>query len=112
MTTSTAPRIRAVSKFFFEGERKFFIKGATYGPFKPDEKGNTFGKPETVDVDLQMMREIGLNGLRVYHPPPEWFLEKCFAAGMRGLITLPWEKHIEFLRQKKICDEIARIVRT
>ena len=52
MTTPPTSRIRAVSKFFFEGDRKFFIKGATYGPFKPDEKGNTFGKPETVDVDL------------------------------------------------------------
>src|SRR5205807_967005 len=90
MTSSTLPRIRAVSKFFFEGDRKFFIKGATYGPFAPDEKGNTFGRPEQVDVDLRKMREIGLNVLRVYHPPPEWFLEKCFAAGMRVLITLPW----------------------
>src|SRR4029077_6440283 len=94
MTTPKMERGRAVSKFFFEGDQKFFIKGATYGPFKPDEKGNTFGKPETVDVDLRMMREIGLNVLRVYHPPPNWFLEKCFAAGIRVLITLPWEKHI------------------
>ena len=111
MTDPTNQRIRAASKFFFEGDRKFFIKGATYGPFKPDEKGNTFGRPEQVDIDLRMMREIGLNVLRVYHPPPEWFLEKCFAAGMRVLITLPWEKHIEFLRQKKVRDEIARMVR-
>src|SRR3989440_4135315 len=105
-------KIRAVSKFFFEGERKFFIKGATYGPFKPDEKANLFGRPEQVDVDLCMMREIGLNVLRVYHPPPDWFLEKCFAAGMRVLITLPWEKHIEFLRDKKVRNEIVRMVRT
>src|SRR5713101_6051609 len=111
MTDSTNSRIRAVSKFFFEGDRKFFIKGATYGPFKPDAKGNSFGRPEQLDVDLRMMREIGLNLLRVYHPPPEWFLEKCFAAGIRVLITLPWEKHVEFLRQKKVRDDIARKVR-
>src|SRR5436189_2111577 len=111
MSNSPMSRIRVVSKFFFEGDRKFFIKGATYGPFKPDEKGNSFGRPEQVDVDLRMMREIGLNVLRVYHPPPEWFLEKCLAAGMRVLITLPWEKHIEFLRQKKVRDAIARTAR-
>ena len=75
MTRPAIPRVRAVSKFFFEGDRKFFIKGATYGPFKPDEKGNTFGTPERMDVDLRMMRETGLNVLRVYHPPPNWFLE-------------------------------------
>src|SRR5437879_3529920 len=111
MTDSTNSRIRPVSKFFFEGDRKFFIKGATYGPFKPDAKGSSFGRPEQLDVDLRMMREIGLNLLRVYHPPPEWFLEKCFAAGIRVLITLPWEKHVEFLRQKKVRDDIARKVR-
>ena len=104
-------RIRAVSKFFFEGDQKFFIKGATYGPFKPDENGDTFGKPETLDVDLRMMHEIGVNVVRVYHPPPDWFLEKCLAAGIRVLITLPWEKHIEFLRDKKVRDEITRTLR-
>src|SRR5256886_4443035 len=61
MTDSANSRVRAVSKFFFEGDRKFFIKGATYGPLKPDANGNTFGRPEQVDVDLRMMREIGIN---------------------------------------------------
>lgn len=111
MSVSVETRIRTASKFFFEGERKFFIKGATYGPFAPDETGNTYGKPETVDLDLRMMGEIGLNVIRVYHAPPEWFLEKCAAAGMRVLITLPWEKHIEFLRARKVRDEITQLVR-
>ena len=111
MNVSVETRIRTASKFFFEGERKFFIKGATYGPFAPDETGNTYGKPETVDLDLRMMGEIGLNVIRVYHAPPEWFLEKCAAAGMRVLITLPWEKHIEFLRARKVRDEITQLVR-
>src|SRR5437764_13313017 len=31
---------------------------------------------------------------------------------MLVLITLPWEKHIEFLRQRKVRDEIAQLVRT
>jgi O-antigen biosynthesis protein len=46
MTTPVQTRIRTASKFFFEGDRKFFIKGATYGPFKPDENGDQFGRPE------------------------------------------------------------------
>ena len=111
MTNPINTRIRAASKFFFEGDRKFFIKGVTYGPFKPDANGDYFGRPEQLEVDLHLMREIGLNVLRVYHPPPEWFLEKCAAAGMRVLITLAWEKHIEFLRQKKVRDQITRMVR-
>src|ERR1700739_1102569 len=104
-------RIRAVAKFFFEGEQKFFVKGVTYGPFKPDAEGNYFGRPEQVEIDLALMREIGLNLVRVYHPPPRWFLDRCAALGMRVLITLPWAKHIEFLRQKKARDEVTSAVR-
>jgi len=112
MTNPIQTRIRTASKFFFEGDRKFFIKGATYGPFTPDANGDQFGRPEQVEVDVRLMREIGLNVLRVYHAPPDWFLEKCAAAGMRVLITVPWEKHIEFLRVKKVRDQITRMVRT
>src|SRR5205814_1593116 len=82
------------------GEKKFFVKGVTYGPFKPDEHGHYLGRPEQLDVDLAMMREVGLNVVRIYHAPPHWFLDRCAAAGMRVLITLPWAKHIEFLRQR------------
>src|SRR6202043_2385364 len=62
--------------------------------------------------DLRMMREIGVNVVRVYHPPPRWFLDRCLAAGMRVLITLPWQKHIEFLRQRKVRNEITAMVRS
>ncbi|MEP6603809.1 MAG: glycosyltransferase [Spartobacteria bacterium] len=100
------PRIRAVAKFFFEGDRKFFVKGVTYGPFKPDAEGHYLGGPEQVDVDLALMREIGINVVRVYHAPPRWFLDRCAAAGLRVLVTLPWAKHIEFLRERSARDAI------
>jgi len=111
---SANSRIRAVAKFFFEGDRKFFIKGVTYGPFRPDAEGHYLGRPEQVDTDLALMPQIGLNVLRIYHAPPRWFLDRCAAAGMRVLITLPWEKHIEFLRgrsaREKIEDSVRRAV--
>ena len=31
--------IKVRAKFFFEGEKKFFVKGVTYGPFAPDADG-------------------------------------------------------------------------
>src|ERR1700730_2579558 len=112
VSTTVLPRIRAVAKFFFEGEKKFFVKGVTYGPFKPDAEGNYLGRPEQVDVDLALMRQAGLNVVRIYHAPPPWFLERCTNAGMRVLVTLPWEKHIEFLRERSIRKQIAEAVRT
>src|SRR6266513_3766721 len=111
MTQTATSRIRPRAKFFFEGEKKFFVKGVTYGPFKPDADGNYLGRPEQVDVDLAIMRQIGLNIVRIYHAPPRWFLDKCTAAGMRVLVTLPWAKHIEFLRGRSTRKEIAEAIR-
>jgi glycosyltransferase involved in cell wall biosynthesis len=108
---SANSRIRAVAKFFFEGDRKFFVKGVTYGPFKPDAEGHYLGRPEQVAADLALMRQIGLNVLRIYHTPPRWFLDQCAGAGMRVLITLPWEKHIEFLRHRSARQKIEKSVK-
>ena len=110
--SSAPPRIRAVAKFFFEGERKFFLKGVTYGPFAPDAEGFYLGTPGKLQKDLELMRQIGLNVVRIYHSPPRWFLDQCSEANMRVLITLPWEKHIEFLRQRKAREKIEESVRT
>ena len=111
MTQTTNTRIRPAAKFFFEGDRKFFVKGVTYGPFKPDADGNYLGRSEQADVDLVLMRESGLNVVRIYHSPPRWFLDRCAAAGMRVLVTLPWEKHIEFLRERSTRKQIVENVR-
>src|SRR5215468_10325356 len=110
MTKTTNPRIRAVAKFFFEGDRKFFVKGVTYGPFKPDASGNYLGTREQAARDLAQIRESGFNVVRVYHCPPRWFLDACAEAGVRALITLPWAKHIEFLSQRSARNEIIRSV--
>ncbi|HEY4272745.1 MAG TPA: glycosyltransferase [Candidatus Udaeobacter sp.] len=111
MTQTTSTRIRPAAKFFFEGDRKFFVKGVTYGPFKPDVDGNYLGRPEQADADLALMREARLNVVRIYHSPPRWFLDRCAAAGMRVLVTLPWEKHIEFLRERSTRKQIVENVR-
>lgn len=112
MTEKANTRIRAVAKFFFDGDEKFFLKGITYGPFKPDAEGDYLGRPEQFAADLALMQQMGLNVIRIYHVPPRWFLDACAAAGMRMLITLPWAKHVEFLRERKARNEIADAVRS
>ncbi len=108
---ATNSRIRPAAKFFFDGDRKFFVKGVTYGPFKPDANGNYLGRPEQVDIDLALMATAGLNVVRIYHSPPRWFLDRCTVAGIRVLVTLPWEKHIEFLRERSTRRQISENVR-
>ncbi len=90
-------RIRVRAKFFFEGDRKFFIKGVTYGPFAPDAAGDYFGAPGRVREDMALLREMGANLLRVYYVPPRWFMDRCAEAGVRVLISIPWAEHLDFL---------------
>src|SRR4029453_15269319 len=112
MAQTTTSRICPKAKFFFEGEKKFFVKGVTYGPFKPDADGNYVGRPEQLDADLELIRDAGLNVVRIYHSPPRWFLDRCAAAEIRVLVTLPWEKHIEFLRERSTRKQTSENVRT
>ena len=111
MSSTALGPIRAVAKFFFDGERKFFVKGITYGPFKPDAAGDYLGTPEQVQRDLAQMGEVGINLVRIYHQPPLWFLDRCAAAGIRVLVTLPWAKHVEFLRERSSRAAVVESVR-
>lgn len=94
--------VRVRAKFFFEGERKFFVKGVTYGPFAPDASGEYFGAPEQAARDFAMMQEAGINLVRIYYVPPVWFLDLCQKFGLRALISIPWAEHLEFLNDSKI----------
>ncbi len=103
--------VRVRAKFFFEGDKKFFIKGVTYGPFAPDAQGDHFGTPEAVAKDFDMMVEAGVNLVRIYYVPPRWFLDLCASRGIRALISIPWAEHLEFLNNPKIRNEAKKAVR-
>ena len=109
MSQSCPVRVRA--KFFFEGDKKFFIKGVTYGPFAPDSEGEHFGNPEKARADFELMREAGVNLVRIYYVPPRWFLDLCQEFGVRALISIPWAEHLEFLNNRKIRQAAKAAVR-
>ncbi|MGA7883060.1 MAG: hypothetical protein WCD63_19540, partial [Terrimicrobiaceae bacterium] len=99
-------RVRARAKFFFEGDHKFFLKGVTYGTFAPDAEGFYVGPPAKARLDLSMMRDAGVNGVRVYHAPPKWFLDLAIEFGVRVMVTLWWGQNVDFLSSAKRRREI------
>jgi glycosyltransferase involved in cell wall biosynthesis len=112
--TSGKPDLEPVSiraKFFFEGDRKMFVQGVTYGPFAPDANGDFVGDPEKARRDFALVRDMGGNLLRVYHPPPSWFLDLAAEFGLRVLITIPWTQHIEFLNRGSVRRKVVAAVR-
>ena len=103
-------RVVVRSKFFFEGEKKFFVKGVTYAPFAPDAEGYQFGSKEQVAKDLAAIREAGANLVRIYTTPPRWFLDLCLVNGIRVLFSIAWMEHVEFLNDPKVRAAVEKAV--
>src|SRR5438093_1193875 len=106
-----ADRVVVDGKFFRLAGTKFFLKGVTYGPFAPDEHGGTFATPEQTASDFQRIGELHANLLRVYYPPPLWFLDLAHEQGLKVLIDIPWPKHLCFLDAKETQDGAREVVR-
>jgi glycosyltransferase involved in cell wall biosynthesis len=105
------PRLQVRAKFFFEGENKFYLHGVTYGPFRPQTEGGPhLPSPERVAVDFSLMRELGINVLRVYHSPPRWFLDLAQGHRLRVMVTIPWYKRVLFLDDREAVSTIQRNV--
>ena len=105
--TTDLPRLQVKAKFFFEGETKFYLQGVTYGPFRPaTEGGPNLPTPEKVSLDFGLMRELGVNVIRVYHTPPRWFLDLAQNFRMRVMVTIPWHKRVLFLDEAEAVDAI------
>jgi len=104
-------RPRVEGKFLYVGDEKFYVRGVTYGPFRPEEDGCEYHTPDVVDRDFAQMAESGINAVRVYTVPPRWLLDVAQRHGLRVMIGLPWEEHITFLDNRKLAQDIERRVR-
>lgn len=103
------PAVRG--KFLFVGEEKYWIKGVTYGTFKPDEAGDQYPAPAVVERDFALMAENGINTVRTYTPPPRWLLDTAGRHGLRVMVGLAWEQHVTFLDDRKLRRNIMERVR-
>jgi GT2 family glycosyltransferase len=95
---------------FFENDRKFFLKGVTYGPFAPSRPGVPFPEPASAERDFALMAELGVNCFRTFTPPPKWLLDLAASYGLRVIIGIPWAQHISFLDSGRIQAEIRNVV--
>jgi O-antigen biosynthesis protein len=100
-STRGSARVSVDGKFFRLGPRKFHVKGITYGPFAPGADGETFASPAQTARDFKLIRELGANVLRVYYPPPAWFLDLAGEHGLKVFVDVPWPKHLCFLDSRK-----------
>jgi GT2 family glycosyltransferase len=90
-------RPRARGKFLFIGAQKYWVKGVTYGTFRPRANGTDYPSVAQLDSDFAAMADNGINTVRVYTVPPRELLDAAQRHGLRVMVGLPWEQHILFL---------------
>jgi O-antigen biosynthesis protein len=110
ISPSLQGRVVSRSKFFFQKGEKFFIKGVTYGPFRPKDDQIFFPSRDQVRRDLEQMHEAGINTVRLYHVPPTWLLDELESFHLKAFITIPWQQHVSFLDTKESRQSIRRVV--
>jgi len=98
-------------KFLFIGEEKLYVRGVTYGPFRPGQDGTEYPNPARVAQDLEAIAAIGINTIRTYNVPPRWFLDAAQCAHLRVMEGLPWEQHVAFLDDSRTARAIEARLR-
>ena len=97
---SAAPawRPRARGKFLFAGEEKLYVRGVTYGAFRPDPAGNEYHDLATLERDFAQMAANGVNAVRIPHTtPPRSLLDVAQRHGLRVMVGLGAEQHVGYL---------------
>src|SRR2546422_2257018 len=103
------PRVRG--KFLFLGDEKLYIRGVTYGTFRPRADGTEVPEPAVVERDFALMAANGINAIRTYSVPPRWLLDAAQRHNLRVMVGLPVERYIGFLADKKDAPDIEGLVR-
>jgi GT2 family glycosyltransferase len=104
-------RPEAKGKFLVVGDKKFYVKGVTYGTFRPSDEAGQFPNADMVRRDFRSMTESGINAIRTYTVPPMWLLDIASEYSLYVMVGLPWEQHIAFLDEPGLAGDIERRVR-
>jgi GT2 family glycosyltransferase len=99
-------------KFVHVGEEKIYLRGVTYGPFRPDEDGDLYHTREVVEKDFSAMVANNINAIRVYTVPPAWLLEIAHECGLWVMVGLEWDQYLTFLDYPEIPKIIERKIRS
>jgi O-antigen biosynthesis protein len=105
-------RPRTRGKFLFAGEEKLYVRGVTYGPFRPSENGSAYHSPEAVERDFAQIAANGLNAVRTYTTPERWLLDAAQRHGLRVMVGLSWwEQHLASLNDDNRVESIKEHIR-
>jgi len=108
----TEEKVELRGKFFYQGDRKFYIRGVTYGAFRPDKNGREYTDINQIDRDFAMMAANGINTVRIPHTtPPTVLLDIAHKHRLKVMIGLSAEQYVGYLIDREKSPDIMAIIR-
>ncbi|HEX9823359.1 MAG TPA: glycosyltransferase, partial [Actinomycetota bacterium] len=105
-------RATARGKFLFAGGEKLYVRGVTYGAFRPDEAGEEYTDPAKLEADFAAMAASGVNTVRIPHTtPPRSLLDVAARHGLRVMVGLSCEQYVGWLIDRKGAPDVDELVR-
>ncbi len=104
------PRLIARDNYLYDGDRKFYATGVSYGPFVPNSRGERYPEPERCAQDFALMRQLGVNVVRTYVPPPAWMFDLAAKHSLRLMVATLWPSHLMFLESAATARDIRATV--
>ena len=103
------PQVRG--KFLFAGDEELYLRGVTYGTFRPDNRGDEFPNADVVERDFEAMQANGVNAVRTYTAPSGRVLDAAERHGLRVLVGLGAERYIGYLSDARGGRRVEEAVR-
>src|ERR1051326_5355144 len=109
-------RPQVQGKFLFVGSEKLYVKGVTYGAFRPNDQGVEFHDEQKIRRDFAMMAKYGFNVVRIPHTtPPRHVLDLAMENSLKVMVGLSAEQYIGHLIDRNkprrvLVDEIRKRV--
>jgi GT2 family glycosyltransferase len=90
--TPTSPRggAQVEGKFLRVGGERFWVKGVTYGTFRPNEQGEPYPPLHRLRDDFARMAEAGINTVRLFTPPSDRIADAAAEAGLYLIPDICW----------------------
>ena len=100
-------------KFLFIGNNKFWVRGVTYGAFRPGPNGQEYDDLKVLERDFSLMAANGLNAIRIPHTtPPRELLNIAQRHGLRVMVGLSAEQYAGYLIDRKGAPDVEKLIRS
>jgi O-antigen biosynthesis protein len=100
-------------KFLFVGNDKFWIRGVTYGAFRPGPNGREYHDINVLERDFSLMAANGLNAVRIPHTTPSReLLDIAQRHGLHVMVGLSAEQYAGYLIDRKGAPDIEKLIRS